>query len=211
MFKAIKMSVRLLGTTMTLSRRFTTSATSQRSFTLSYTMPGAGGTTETEIYPSAKFFRDTFHGVRFTNPKTGITVRAADLDVDPTVVYVAKHPFLAVRLEESSHTHIADKAFEGKACAALERHLQSRSIRRRIPKQSTRPDGWRFLTGVKDVAEWDGIWESSDGHVFFLEAKHLMNLVSFHQLYGSVSVSYISVYRVNCRKFDTGSQRVSIF
>jgi|SRR5882762_3167980 len=91
------------------------------------------------------------------------------------------------------------------------RHLQSRSIRRRIPKQSARPDGWRFLTGVKDVAEWEGIWESSDGHVFFLEAKHLMDVVSFHQLYGSVSVSYISVYRVNCRKFDTSSQRVSIF
>jgi len=99
--------------------------------------------------------------------------------VDPRVVYIAKHPFLTARLEEYSHNQIADKAFEDKACTALEHHLQSRSIQRRIPDNSTRPDSWRILTGVKDVAEWEGIWESSDGHVFLLEAKHLMDLNKF--------------------------------
>src|SRR6266436_3264120 len=97
----------LPGTAVMLSRRFTTSVTSQRSFTLSYTMPGAGSTTETETYTSAKSFKETFHGFRFTNPKTGITFRAAELikqHVDPTVIYIAKHPFLTVRLEEFSHT-----------------------------------------------------------------------------------------------------------
>jgi hypothetical protein len=29
---------------------------------------------------------------------------------------------------------------------------------------------------------------------FFLEAEHLMDVVSFCQFYGSVSISYISIY-----------------
>ena len=209
-----KMSVRQLGTT--LSRRFTTSATCQRSFTISFKMPRADGDTETETYESAKSFRETFHGFRFTNPQTGKTYRAAELPTyhtDPTVVYTAKHPFLTTRLEEHSHTQITDKAFEDNACAALERHLQSRFIQRRIPDNPHRPGGWRFLTlpGGKDIAEWEGIWESSDGHVFFLEAKHLMSFVSFSQFRGSVSISYIFIYRKNSRKLKASLRGVSIF
>jgi hypothetical protein len=196
------MSVRLLGAT--LSRRFTTSVTSSQRFTLSFTMPGADGDIETESYPSAKAFRDTFHGFRFTNPKTGMTLPAADLPknhVDPTVVYIAKNPFLKARLEEYSYNQVADKAFEdnSKACAAIEHHLQSHSIWRRAPSDSNRPDSWRFLTGVKDVAEWEGIWESSNGHVYFLEAKHFMSQVRFHQFYSSVFISYVFKYRPNIR------------
>jgi hypothetical protein len=181
-----------------LSRRFTTSATFQRSFTISFTMPGTGGNAETETYESAKSFRETFHGFRFTNPQTSKTYRAAELPAyhtDPTVVYIAKHPFLTTRLEEHSHTQMADKAFEDNACAALEHHLQSRSVQRRIPDNFSRPGSWRYLTlaGGKDVAEWEGIWESSDGHVFFLEAKHLMNLASLCQFYGSVSVLHVYI------------------
>ena len=114
---------------------------------------------------------------------------------DPTVVYTAKHPFLTTRLEEHSHTQIADKAFEDNACAALEHHLQSRSVQRRIPDNFSRPGSWRYLTlaGGKDVAEWEGIWESSDGHIFFLEAKHLMNLASLCQFYCSVSVLHVYI------------------
>jgi hypothetical protein len=132
---------------------------------------------------------------------------------DPTVVYTAKHPFLTTRLEVHSHTQISDKAFENNACTALEHHLRSRSLQRHIPDNPSRPGGWRFLTlaGGKDVAEWEGIWKSSDGHVFFLEAKHLMNLVSFCQFYGSVSISYIFIYRTNFRELKANSRGVSIF
>jgi len=84
-----------------------------------------GSTTEAETYTSIKSFKETFHGFRFTNPKMGIMFRAAKLiehHVDPTVIYIAKHPFLTVHLEEFSHTQITDKAFEDKACMVLEQH-----------------------------------------------------------------------------------------
>ena len=123
------MLVRLLITT--LSCWLTTFATSQCSFTLSFTMSGTDGKTETESYKSTKAFQDTFHRFQFTNPKMGKTFWATDLPkchVDPTIVYIAKHPFLKACLEEYSYNQVADKAFEDKACAALEHHLQSYSI-----------------------------------------------------------------------------------
>jgi hypothetical protein len=102
-------------------------------------MSKAGSTTETETYMSTKSFQDTFHRFQFTNPKMGNTFQAADLleqHVDPTIVYIAKHPFLTVHLEGYS-TQITNAAFEDKACVALECHLQSHSIWCHIPKQST--------------------------------------------------------------------------
>ena len=185
---------RLLGTA--LSRRFTTSAVSHRYFTVSYIIAGTDNEEHTETYASSKNFQKSFSGFRFTNPKTGLTFNPEDLQeqhIDPTVVYIAKHPFFKARMEDYSHSQISDNAFEDKACAALERHLQPRLIHRRIPHNpSKREDAWRILTDEsdkgKDVAEWEGIWESEDGHVFFLEAKHYMTLVSFCRFYISVLV-----------------------
>jgi len=185
------MFIRLLGTT--LSRQLTTSAVSQRSFTFSYTIDGTRGETQTKIFASPKFFRNTFHGYRFTNPQTGHTYSAADLldHADSNVVYIAKHPFLTARLDEYSHNQIADKAFEDRAYRALEDHLQTYSVWRRDNRKRT--DGWRILTGDdgRDIAEWEGIWESPNGQVYFLEGKHLFDLVSFHQFYGS---TFIYIY-----------------
>jgi len=120
------------------------------------------------------------HSLDFGSP----TISASCLPehVDPTVIYIARHPFLTARLEDYSHNQISDKVFEGKACKALERHLnKSFAIRRRIPDNPTRPDGWRILAGEKDVAEWEGVWVGHDGHVYFLEAKHFMDA---DKLYG---------------------------
>jgi hypothetical protein len=180
------MLVRLARTT--LSRQLTTSATSKRHrgpLTLSFVIAGTRGHTETETYASAKYFRNAFQGYRFTNPKTGNTFVAADLPkhyTDSSVVYIAEHPFFTARrhpsLDGYSHNEVTDKAFENRACRALEHHLQLRSVwRRDNPK---RTDGWRILTGDdgKDIAEWVGIWESPNGQVYFLEGKHLLDFVS---------------------------------
>lgn len=176
------MLVRLAGTT--LSRQLRTSAISKRHrgpLTLSFVI---AGTTETETYAFAKYFRNAFQGFRFTNPKTGNTFVAADLPkyhTDSSVVYIAKHPLLPARLDEYSHHEVTDevrdKAFESRACRALEHHLQLRSVwRRDNPK---RTDGWRILTedDGKDIAEWIGIWESPNGQVYFLEGKHLVDFI----------------------------------
>jgi hypothetical protein len=186
---------RLLRLQSTLSRRLSTSAISQRSFTLSFKIAGSNNETETETYNSAKEFQEIFHGFRFTNPKTGRTFKPLSLPEqheDPAVVYIAKHPFLVAHLENYDHNQFTDRAFEVKSCAALEQHLQPHSIRRRVPNVNPNREGaWRFLTTDKgnDMAEWEGIWEGADGHVFFLESKHLMDQVSFFcQFHGSVRV-----------------------
>jgi hypothetical protein len=163
-----------------LRHHFRTSAACHKSsnFTLSYTMLGSKEV-ETETYVTVKEFREAYAGFRFKNPKTGTTHTSvgAPTWIDPTITYLAKHPFLTTPIEEHSHSQISDKAYEDKACKALERHLLKRlAINRRVPDNPTRPNGWRFLSGAKDVAEWEGIWQCQDGRFIFLEAKHYMDL-----------------------------------
>jgi len=132
------------------SSPYMTSAILQRSTTISYRIAGPGNEIFTETYESGKHFQRTFKGFRFTNPQTGVTYPASDLldrHTDPSLVYVARHPFLAARLENYSHTQITDKAFEDKACRALENYFGLHSqgtVRYNNPK---RADGWRVLTG----------------------------------------------------------------
>lgn len=175
------MSVKVLGTM--LYRQFgTKSTTCNRPFTVSFIIPGSSDQVETETFLRPKDFRDSFPGFRFINPKTtkAYTTTTLPEHVDPTIIYIAKHPLLA-RLKDYRHSQISDKAFEDKVSKTFRYYLSARfDIRRRTSDSPTRQDGWRILTqGDKDVAEWEGIWESSDGHTFFLEAKHLMDMASF--------------------------------
>jgi len=186
------MLVKALGTT--LYRQFGTSAICNRSFTLSYIIPDKSNQVKTCTFVSAKDFRASFSGFLFTNPKTEKTFAAASLPdhVDPTVTYIAEHPLFTARQEGYNH-QISDKAFEDRACNALERYLKkSLAISRRVPENPTRQGSWRFLTGEKDIAEWEGIWESCDGHHFFLEAKHCMDMASFFSfMILSILLTYI--------------------
>jgi hypothetical protein len=145
------MLVKALGTT--IRRQLATSAASNRPLTLSFIISGGGDQVQTESFVSASEFRKAFSGFRFTNPKTNNThpVDALPNHIDPSVVYVAKHPFLEAWLDDFSHNQISDKVFEDKACNALDRHLnQGLIISRRIPDNPTRQDGWRiFSTGGK--------------------------------------------------------------
>jgi len=170
------------------SSHFMTSAISLRHTTISFRIVGTRDEIFTETYESGKHFQQSFHGFRFTNPQTGFTYAASDLldqHTDPSVVYMGRHPFLAARLEHYSHTpEITDKALEDKACRALEHYFRLRSqgtVRHNNPKGA---DSWRLLTGDdgKDIAEWEGIWKSPNGHVYFLEAKHLMSFVKLREI-----------------------------
>jgi hypothetical protein len=163
-------------------RGFATTATSLKPFTISFIIPDGRNQLETETYSSGKEFRLAFPGFRFVDPKTNVAISATSIPdkVDPTVTYLAKHPFFVAPLEGYSHQQVSDKAFEEKSCAALEYHLRkSHMIQRRPPHNPSQVDGWRFLGGDKDVAEWEGIWEGVDGHVYFLEAKHSVDMASF--------------------------------
>jgi hypothetical protein len=87
------------------------------------------------------------------NPKTGYTFKPEHLPaqhIDPTVVYIARHPFLVACMGNFNHNQVSDKTFEDKACTALEQHLQPRSIQRRTPDYNLEREGaWRILTGDK--------------------------------------------------------------
>ena len=199
------MLVKALGTT--LYRQFGTSAICNRSFTLSYIIPDKSNQVKTYTFVSAKDFWISFSGFLFTNPKTEKTSIAASLPdhVDPTVTYIAEHPFLTARQEDYSYNQISDKAFEDRACKALERYLKkSLAISRRVSEHN-RQGAWRFLTGEKDIAEWEGIWESCDGHHFFLEAKHFMDSASFFS-FMILSVLLTYIYRTNFLKSNASSR-----
>ena len=113
--------------------------------------------------------------------------------VDPTITYIAEHPLFAAQLEGYAHNQVFDKAFEDRACNALEQFLKkSVIINRCVPDNTTQRGDWQILTGEKDIAEWEGMWESCDGHHFFLEAKPLMDMVSFFSfMIPSILLTYI--------------------
>ena len=152
-------------------------------FKLSFIISGAKDSEiHTETYLSSESFSQGFQGFRFTNPKTNTTYAATNLfdDLDPDVVYIAKHPFLSTRLDSHSQNQIFDKAFEEKACKTFEDYFQDRHVSRRVSQNQKHDAAWRILTNKdgSDFAEWGGIWESSDGNIFFLEAKYFMDFVS---------------------------------
>ena len=180
------------------SPRFSTSAISGRSFTISFKIAGTKPEIHTETFASPKRFQEMFQGFRFMHPNTGFTCKPEHLlekHTDPSVIYIAKHPFLVARMEEIDHNQISDKAFEDKACAALERRLLPIKPERRLSDINfNRSGAWRILSDDKgrDVAEWEGIWQCKDGHTFFLEAKRVMDVVSFYQF-------YVSIFTYTCK------------
>ena len=161
----------------------TSNACTNQPFTLSYIISGSDKGVKTATYESLKSFREAFSGFQFTNPKTKFMFPPSHLlnHLDPDVVYIAEHPFLTARLQEYNHTQISDKAFEQKASSALERHLNNKYIivHRCISDDPTWPNGWQVIAGEDDIAEWEGVWIGPDGHYFFLEAKHSIELASF--------------------------------
>jgi hypothetical protein len=105
------MLAKVLG--MTLYCQFGTSAASKMSFTLSFIPDiNKGDEIVTETYSSTKDFHDLFPRFWFTNPNTDQTFAPSTLPgvVDPTIIYIVKHPYLTAQLEDKSHTQISDKA-----------------------------------------------------------------------------------------------------
>ena len=165
------------------SSRFKSDATASRhQFTITYETPDSR-IPVTETFDTPDDFRKSFVGWRFVNTKSHVSKYSGTFtDVDPDIVYDATHPFYHARLDEIiSHHQVADKPFEEKCIKSLECHLLNidSGIRRWTPQDPTQQDGWRFLTAKSDIAEWGGLWEGPDRHVYFLEAKHYINYASF--------------------------------
>ena len=102
-------------------------------------------------------------------------------DIDPSAVYTVTSLYDTARRGKRTHTQIADKPFEEKAIQRLERHFadQFPNVHRRPAQDPSRENGWRYITDKSDVAEWGGIWEGEDGCFYVLEARHLVDPVSF--------------------------------
>ena len=183
------LSLQLFTRPLRMRMKSSDATTANRHFTITYRTPD-NRIPVNETYEDVEDFRKSFQGWRFTNTKTKITHYAGSLQygIDPTVIYDANHPHHRARLDEVSHCQISDKAFEEKSIKTLEHHLRLRTdIKQRVAQDpAARQDGWRFLTAETDVAEWEGIWEGPDGHVYFLEAKHLISAVSFQRFFPRV-------------------------
>jgi len=135
----------------------------------------------TTTFHTLQTFQSYFHGWLFKNPVTNLATLPACMNyshADSTVVYLAEHPRYIGIAEQLGvfHPQISDKVFEEKAIKVIERHLSLHGdIRRFVAKDPTRQDGWRYLTGETNIAEWDGIWEGPDEHIYFLETKHFVD------------------------------------
>ncbi|KAF9505081.1 hypothetical protein BS47DRAFT_1489924 [Hydnum rufescens UP504] len=145
-------------------------------FTVTYKTPK--DTPVTTTFHTLQTFQSYFRGWIFTNPVTNVAISPAEMThstIDSTIVYLAKHPLYSAQEQGALHHQISDKAFEEKAIKAIERHLFLPGIRRFVAKDPARQDGWRFLTGETDIAEWDGVWEGPDEHIYFLETKDFVD------------------------------------
>ncbi|KAF9508936.1 hypothetical protein BS47DRAFT_1384555 [Hydnum rufescens UP504] len=149
-------------------------------FTITYKTP-VDAVPVTTTFHTLQTFQSYFHGWLFKNPVTNLATLPACMNyshADSTVVYLAEHPRYIGIAEQLGvfHPQISDKVFEEKAIKAIERHLSLHGdIRRFVGKDPTRQDGWRYLTGETNIAEWDGIWEGPDEHIYFLETKHFVD------------------------------------
>ena len=165
------------------ARSYASKASPPRPFSITYTISSEPEPI-TERYISAEAFSQSFHGWRFLDRDkdmmhSNITL---PLHAKAGVTYHAQHPLERARVKGITHNQVTDKVLEEKAIQCVERYIsQWPDFHRRIDS-GTRAGGWRYLTDAKtgrDTAEWEGIWEDSCGNFIFLEAKHLVDPVSF--------------------------------
>ena len=188
-----------------LHRQFGTSTGCNRSFTLLYTMPDKSNKVKTYTFVSIKDFRliDWF-SVHKSWDKQNI---CCYLSTWPHWSHSYIHCHSSLLDWKTIVTTKSNKAFEDKACNALEHYLKERCvISCHAPDNLNQQGGWQTLTGEKGIAEWEGVWKRCDGHHFFLEAKHLMDMVSFFDLM-IPSILHTHIYRINFWKLNTSSSK----
>jgi hypothetical protein len=102
-----------------------------------------------------------------------------------------------------------DKAFLEKSIKAVEGYLMGRGdVRRLIGEGSdTRQDSSHFFTAEKTkrvVTEWGAVWEAAlDDHIFFLAARHYIDMVSFPFLVRiCINQCIMHVYRTTLYKLE---------
>jgi hypothetical protein len=126
-------------------------------------------------------FISYFPNHHFIDTQTDIVYSAKQVPHSYTgeTLYLMESPKDRIRQKGLSHNQISDKAYEDRVLKRLEPVVTAiRGVRRQTAHDPNRLDGWRFLTGEQDIAEWEGVWVGPTGHYYFLEAKHSMDPVS---------------------------------
>jgi hypothetical protein len=98
-------------------------------------------------------------------------------DIDPSVVYYLVGPGWTHRQKGLSRDQVVDRVFEQKAAFALRAILEKED-----PGFTELPRVIKDKDGVA-IAEWEAVFQSSDGCVIFLEAKFRMSLVSLYYIF----------------------------
>jgi hypothetical protein len=114
------------------------------------------------------------------DPTSGVALHADQVrNIDPGIVYDIIGTGFPFREKGLSSEQVWDKVFEGKSSLALFSALQKED-----PGVRELPRVIRDEKGM-DVAEWEAIYEMSDGCLIFLEAKYRMSKVC-HQLFSMI-------------------------
>lgn len=128
-------------------------------------------------FSSAKEITDFLsHPKQFLyNPENGHAIRANQVElIDPNIVYEVAGSGLPYREKGLTREQVwdSDTVFERKTALVLKQSLEKED-----PKIITLPRVVKDDAG-KDVGEWEGIYELSDGCVVFLESKYRISKVS---------------------------------
>ena len=95
--------------------------------------------------------------------------------VAPGQSYKIISPMFRAFHEETRHCQISDLAYEQKCRRAMTEYLQAADpLFTELPR--------KIYCDDKVLAEWEGVYEKSDGSVVFLEVKHRMTWVCSSQL-----------------------------
>lgn len=141
---------------------------------LSGSLPLVMKTKSPKVWQSVRAFKQYFAQYLFHHPDTNTLEDPKTLPktFDPSVTYFAyHHAFRAydrgMLIAQQPVFPSFRRTFEERAIRAVERHLTADPVVSRWQAVNPkREEGWRYLTGKIDIAEWDGIWQREDGHIY---------------------------------------------
>ena len=96
------------------------------------------------------------------------------MSLSPNAIYLVSSPYFPMA-KEPRYSKNSARAFEDKSRHAIIRYLVSTGLKFNEPERVIKDDG-------RDVAEWEGVFESDENTILVLECKHTIRSVKIFLL-----------------------------
>ena len=107
------------------------------------------------------------------------------MSLSPNAIYVVSSPYFPTekeKKEEPRYSKYSARAFEDKSRHAMIRYLVNTGTKFKELDRVIKHDG-------RDVAEWEGVFQSEQNTIFFLECKHIIRDVKHFLLESCVNLT----------------------